>query len=78
VAEPARRVEAPPSVPTYDPTAVERAYVLYRARRDARVRRTRARRTARLRFFLVLAVLLALSVYIALAVWHEIQRMFGL
>jgi hypothetical protein len=65
-------------VPTYDPDAVERAYVLHRARRDARIQRTRARRYARLRYFLVLLVLLALSVFIALAVWREIERLFGL
>jgi hypothetical protein len=78
MAEPARRTEAPTSVPSYDPTAVERAYVLHRARRHARVRRTRARRSARVRFFVVLLLLFALSVYIALVVWHEIERLFGL
>ena len=76
--EPAPRPEAPTRAPTYDPTAVERAYVLHRVRRHARVRRTRARRSARVRFFVVLLVLFALSVYIALVVWHEIERLFGL
>ncbi len=65
-------------MPTYDPNAVERAYVLHRARRHARIRRTRARRSARLRFFVMLVLLLALSVFIALAVWREIERLFGL
>jgi hypothetical protein len=65
-------------VPTYDPTAVERAYVAHRAKRDARVRRHRARSSARLRFFVVMILLLALVAFLALTAWREIERLFGL
>jgi fatty acid desaturase len=77
VAEPARR-PSEPDAPSFDRTAVERAYRLQRARRRARVARTRENRRAGLRFFLVLAGLVALSVYLSLTVWHEVERLFGL
>jgi hypothetical protein len=78
VAEPARGSGAPAGVPSHDPDAVERAYVVHRARRHARVRRKRARRYARLRFFVVMLLLLALCIYIGLTVWREIEHLFGI
>jgi hypothetical protein len=77
VAEPARR---PPEAeaPSFDRAAVERAYRLQRARRRARVARTRASRRAGLRFFLVLTALVALSVYLSLTVWRQVEQLFGL
>jgi hypothetical protein len=79
VAEPARRtVDPAENVPGFDPTAVERSYAAYRARRLADARAKRARRAARLRFAMVMLVLLGLCIYLALVVWHEIQRLFGL
>ena len=64
--------------PPYDPVAIDRAYLQERARRRARVERTRARRRASLRFWLVLLVLLAASVLLSLTIWREIERLFGL
>jgi hypothetical protein len=79
MAKPARRPaadgEAPPP---YDPLAVDRAYLQERARRRARIERTRARRRASLRFWLVLLVLLAATVLLSLTIWREIERLFGL
>ncbi len=64
--------------PPYDPLAVDRAYLQERARRRARIERTRARRRAGLRFWLVLLVLLVVSVLLSLTIWREIERLFGL
>jgi hypothetical protein len=77
VAEPARR-RPEPDAPSFDRVAVERAYRLQRARRRARVARSREKRRAGLRFLLVLVALVALSVYLSLTVWSEVERLFGL
>jgi hypothetical protein len=77
VAEPARR-PSEPEAPSFDRAAVERAYRLQRARRRARVARSREMRRAGFRFVLVLAALVALSVYLSLTVWQEIEHLFGL
>lgn len=61
-----------------DPHAVDRAYRLERAKRRARVERSRARRLAGFRFFLGLVVLLALSVGFVVVVWRQVQELFGL
>lgn len=75
MAEPARtRADEPP----VDPVAVDRAYLLHRARRQARVDRVRASRRAGVRFWLVLLALLAVSAVLGLSIWHEIERLFGL
>ena len=76
MAEPARAPahDAPP----VDPYAVDRALVLHRARRRARIERRRAQRLAHVRFWVVVVALLALSVFVSLTVWREIQRLFGL
>ena len=76
MADPARAPvqDAPP----VDPYAVDRAIVLQRARRQARIERRRARRLASLRFWFVVVALLALSGYVSVTVWREIQRLFGL
>ena len=73
--EPAR---APAHDPPVDPYAVDRAFVLHRARRRARIERRRAERLAKLRFWLVVVALLALTVFLSVTVWREIQRLFGL
>jgi hypothetical protein len=78
MAQPARRPEPAPGSPPVDPTAVQRAYRLERAKRRARERRVQERRLAALRFVVVLVALLALSVYLTLAVWQQVQRLFGL
>jgi len=78
MANPARRPAAGDAPPPYDPLAVDRAYLQERARRRARVERTRARRRAGLRFWLVLLVLLAATVLLSLTIWREIERLFGL
>ena len=77
MAEPARR-PSEPEAPSFDRAAVERAYRLQRARRRARVTRSREMRRAGFRFVLVLAALVALSVYLSLTVWQEIEHLFGL
>jgi hypothetical protein len=77
VPEPARRASEP-DAPSFDRVAVERAYRLQRARRRARVVRSRRQKHAGLRFLIVLAALVALSAYLMLTVWHEIEQLFGL
>jgi hypothetical protein len=76
VAQPARRPAE--DDPPLDPTAVERAYRLERAKRRARIARARANRRARLRFLVTLLVLLAFAGALALTTWHQVQRLFGL
>ena len=78
MAEPATRPPAGDEAPPFDPVAVDRAYLAERARRRARIERTRARRRAGLRFWLVLLVLLAASLLLTLTIWREIERLFGL
>ena len=79
MAKPARRPAAGGDAPPpYDPVAIDRAYLQERARRRARVERTRARRRASLRFWFVLLVLLAASMLLSLTIWREIERLFGL
>jgi hypothetical protein len=78
MARQAQRVVVPPEEPPVDPTAIERAYRLHRARRRARVERSRERARARLRFLVATVVLVALAVALLLALWHEVQSLFGL
>lgn len=79
MAEPATRHpagdDAPPS---FDPIAVDRAYLHERARRKARFERSRERKRAGLRFWLVLLVLVSASILLIVTIWHEIERLFGL
>ena len=63
---------------SFDPRAVDRAYLQERARRRARIERSRARRRAGLRFWLVLLGLLGVSVLLTLTIWREVERLFGL
>lgn len=78
MAQPARRVAAPPEEPPVDPEAVDRAYHYHRARRNARVRRKRERARARLRFVVTFLVLVGLAIFLMLTSWREIQKVFGL
>ena len=78
MAEPATRPSAGDDAPPFDPIAVDRAYLQERARRRARIERSRERRRASLRFWLVLLALLAASVLLSLTIWREIERLFGL
>ena len=83
MAEPATRTPAGDDVPAFDappvdPSAVDRAYLQERARRRARIERSRARRRASLRFWFVVLGLLAVSALLVLTVWREIERLFGL
>ena len=72
--------EPAPQVPEalFDEAASDRAYLVHRARRRARIERVRATRRARIRFWLTLIVLLALSVFLSISIWREVQRLFGL
>jgi hypothetical protein len=78
MAEPARRSDAVEDPPTYDPTAIDRAYRFHRARRRAREERVRERGLASLRFWTVLLVLLVLTAYLSVVVWRQIEQLFGL
>ncbi|MBA2384588.1 MAG: hypothetical protein H0V68_08005 [Actinobacteria bacterium] len=78
MAEPATRPPAGDDAPPFDPVAVDRAYLQERARRRARIERSRERRRASLRFWLVLLALLAASVLLSVTIWREIERLFGL
>ncbi len=78
MAQPARRVVAPPEEPPVDPEAIGRAYHYHRARRNARVRRRREKSRARLRFVLTFVVLAGLAIFLMLTIWHEVQKVFGL
>ena len=76
MAEPARR--SAPSAPPLDPTVVERAYRLERAKRRARGEHERAVRRAGMRFLAALLLLLGIATALALTAWQQIQRLFGL
>jgi hypothetical protein len=78
VAEPAHRVVAPPENVPVDPTAIDRAYRLYRAQRRAKIARRREQARARLRFLVTFVVLVALAIVLMLTLWHKIQSVFGL
>ena len=78
MAEPAMDSRAGDDAPPFDPVAVDRAYLQERARRRARIERSRAKRRASLRFWLVLLVLVAVSVLLTLTIWREVERLFGL
>jgi hypothetical protein len=78
MAEPARDARARDEAPPFDPVAIDRAYLQERARRRARIERSRAKRRASLRFWLVLLVLIAVSVLLTLTIWREVERLFGL
>jgi cell division septal protein FtsQ len=78
MAQPARRVPQAADTPPIDPDAVARAYRRERAKRRARLERSRERRLAGLRFAFVLLVLLALTIFLSLTIWKQIERLFGL
>ena len=78
MAEPARRRDAVEDPPPVDPSAVDRAYRIHRARRRAREERVRERSLARMRFWAVLITLLVVAAYLALVVWRQIEQLFGL
>jgi hypothetical protein len=79
MAEPAQPLHGPDEdAPPYDPIAIDRAYLQERARRRARIERSRARRRASIRFWFVMIVLLAVSTVLVVTVWREIERLFGL
>jgi hypothetical protein len=70
--------QQPANGPPIDPTAVSRAYRFHRARRRARLERTRATRRAGVRFWFVLVLLLAASAALAVTFWRQVQELFGL
>lgn len=78
MAEPATRTPAGDDAPPFDPVAVDRAYLQERARRRARIERSRERRRAALRFWAVLLALVAVSILLTLTVWREVERLFGI
>ena len=81
MAQPARTIEAHPTSPEdppVDPSAIEEAYRLHRARRAARERRHREKRWASVRFWLLLVVAIVVAVLLATRTLGEIERVFGL
>jgi hypothetical protein len=78
MAQPAQRAVAPAEEAPVDPTAIDRAYRAHRARRRARIERSREQARARLRFLVAAVVLFALAVTLILVLWHEVQSVFGL
>lgn len=64
--------------PPLDPEAVERAYLLHRARRAAKAKRHREKRRAGVRFWVVLALTVGVSAVLAARTLGEIERLFGL
>lgn len=78
MAEPAKRSPAREDAPPFDPVAVDRAYLQERARRRARIERSREQRRAAIRFWVVLLGLIAVAVVLTLTTWREVERLFGL
>ena len=78
MAEPAAHPRGGDEAPPFDPVAVDRAYLHERARRRARIERSRAQRRAAVRFWLVLLGLIAVSIVLTLTIWREIERLFGI
>jgi hypothetical protein len=78
MAQPAQRRRPRAEAPPLDPTAVDRAYRFYRAKRYARLERHRETRIARARFWGVLALLLLACLVLAVTVWDEVTKLFGL
>jgi hypothetical protein len=78
MAQPARRVVAPPEEPPVDPEAIDRAYHYHRARRNARLRRKREKSQAKLRFVATFVLLIGLALFLMLTTWSEVQEVFGL
>jgi hypothetical protein len=72
------RAEPHTDAPPVDPTAVERAYRFYRAKRVARTEHRRATRIARARFWAILGLLMLACLVVAVTVWGEVTRLFGL
>jgi len=70
--------EPEPDDPPTDPSAIEHAYRVHRARRRALSARRRRTRYAHLRFYVTLTALVFLFVLVSLTVWNELQRLFGL
>jgi hypothetical protein len=77
VAQPARRPPAADEPPVFDHRVIERAYRRQRAKRRARVERSRERQLARVRFWLFLIILVSVCIYLALTVWEQLQQLFG-
>jgi hypothetical protein len=78
MAQPARRPPAVEEPPLVDPSEIERAYRLAKARRHARLERRRETRLAHFRFWFVLAALVIVIAVVGVTVWNEIRRLFGL
>jgi hypothetical protein len=78
MAQPARRVAAPPAEPPVDPDAIDRAYHYHRARRNARVRRRREKTKAKFRFIVTFVFLAGFGLFLLLTIWKEVQKVFGL
>jgi len=71
-------LDGPEDLPAIDPSAVERAYRLHRARRHARVQHRRERRLAAVRFWLFLLALVVAAAALAVVIVQEVQRLFGI
>ena len=84
MAQPARKAPvrrpspAAQEAPPIDPATIDRAYRFHRAKRRARLERTRDTRWARLRYLAVLVSLLVLTAVLAVTIWEQVRSLFGL
>jgi hypothetical protein len=78
MAEPVQRRRPRAEAPPLDPTAVDRAYRFYRAKRQAMIEHRRAMRIAHARFWAFLALLLLACLVVGVTVWGEVTKLFGL
>jgi hypothetical protein len=72
------RPETAGDEPPLDPDAIDRAYRLHRARRNARDERRRELRRAGARFWFVVLLLLVASLALAVFIVDQVQQLFGI
>jgi hypothetical protein len=78
MAEPVQRRRPRAEAPPLDPTAVQRAYRFYRAKRYAVLEHRRATRIAHARFWAFLVLLVLACLVVGVTVWDEVTKLFGL
>jgi hypothetical protein len=78
MAQPARTPPELKEPPAFDPVAVDRAYRIHRAKRNAKVARRHERRLARVRFWLIFGWLLLGCLVLSVTIWVEVKHLFGI
>ncbi|CAB4700953.1 unannotated protein [freshwater metagenome] len=64
--------------PSLDPSAIERRYLLEKARREARMLCHHDARSSSARFWVVIGTLFLFTAVLILLVWADVQRTFGI